>query len=196
MPRQLMVFTLKLYPFHISHFFGMWNESLNLDFSTPIPTKIGWNFCEMWNGNEACATKLFMKSGHRSKLKICAGVIINQEDFGIYCPNLIRRLYTSGKGQLNICPTKNLFSEKILYFLFGWTNIIKNTAGNSYFESMYFEMPDNWNKPLSPWSAAHGYNSQHFANVRTAPIISFKNCFLVIFRWSPWTPNPTDTRRG
>ena len=53
-----------------------------------------------------------MKSGHRSKLKICAGVIINKKDFDTYCPNLTRRLHTSGKGQLNICPTKNLFSEE------------------------------------------------------------------------------------
>ena len=29
------------------------------------PNKIGLNFCEMQNGNEACPTAISMKSGHR-----------------------------------------------------------------------------------------------------------------------------------
>ena len=71
-PRPLMVITLKLHPFHISHLFlnVKWNlPPLNFDFSTLLPSKIGKNCCEMWNRNEACLTTLTMKSGPRSKLK-------------------------------------------------------------------------------------------------------------------------------
>ena len=34
--------------------------------STLIPTKISWDFCEMWSRNEACPTTSPIQSGHRS----------------------------------------------------------------------------------------------------------------------------------
>ena len=67
-PRPLMVITLKLHSFHISHFFKceLNLPHLNFEFSTLIPSKIGLNFCEMLIGNEAYPTTSSMKSGHRS----------------------------------------------------------------------------------------------------------------------------------
>ena len=57
-PSPLIVITLKLHPFHISHLFL--NVKLNLpyldfDFSTLMPSK---NCCGMWNRNEACPTPI------------------------------------------------------------------------------------------------------------------------------------------
>ena len=60
MPRPLIVITLILHPFHISHLFSnvKWNlPHLNFDFSILLlPSKISRNCCEMWNRNEAWPT--------------------------------------------------------------------------------------------------------------------------------------------
>ena len=73
MPRPLMVITLNLHPFHISHLFlnVKWNLPHPIfEFSTLKPSKIGKNGCEMRERNETCPTTLSMKRGHRSKLKV------------------------------------------------------------------------------------------------------------------------------
>ena len=62
MPHPLPLSKLKLYPFLMG--------CLIFDFATPIHTKIGWNFGELWNGNEGCLITLYTKSGDRSGLNI------------------------------------------------------------------------------------------------------------------------------
>ena len=70
MPRPLMVITLKLHPFHISHLFlnVKWNlPHLNFDFSTLLPSKIVVK-CEI--EMRPAPPPSLMNSGHRSKLKV------------------------------------------------------------------------------------------------------------------------------
>ena len=78
----LMVITQKLYPFHISHLLLIveWNlPHLNFDFSTLIPSKTSKKYCEIWDRNEACPTRLPMKCGHRSKLKVVQALASNMQ---------------------------------------------------------------------------------------------------------------------